>query len=196
MAELKGLMLSLSQIHTSPRELMLAANRIIADNLDSRSFITMTYVVVDVGRRVMTYSRAGHTPLIHLTGSGLARRARILTPDGMVLGLKFDRGEKFAAALEEVSVALGPGDLVALFTDGLSEAMNASDEMFGENRLSTLIEEHADLPFDELRERILREVRDFSGEAGPHDDMTLILLRVEDVGAVAGLPSASQLAAT
>jgi serine phosphatase RsbU (regulator of sigma subunit) len=85
---------------------------------------------------------------------------------------------------------------VALFTDGLSEAMNASDEMFGENRLSTLIEEHADLPFDELRERILREVRDFSGEAGPHDDMTLILLRVEDVGAVAGLPSASQLAAT
>jgi sigma-B regulation protein RsbU (phosphoserine phosphatase) len=195
MAELKGLMLSLSQIHTSPRELMLAANRIIADNLDSRSFITMTYLVVDVERRVMTYARAGHTPLIHLTGRGLARRARILTPDGMVLGLKFDRGEKFAAALEEVFVPLGPGDLVALFTDGLSEAMNATDDMFGENRLSTLIEEHAELPFDELRERILREVRDFTGEAGPHDDMTLILLRVEDVGLAVDAPTTSQVAA-
>ena len=50
MAELKGLVLSLSQIHTSPRELLIAANRIIADNLDARSFITMTYAVVDLAR--------------------------------------------------------------------------------------------------------------------------------------------------
>ena len=183
MAELKGLILSLSQIHTSPRELMIAANRIIADNLDSRSFITMTYVVVDVARRTMTYARAGHTPLIHLAGKGLGRRARILTPSGMVLGLKFDRGEKFIAALEEVCVPIEPGDLVVLFTDGISEAMNAQEDLFGEARLSRLIEDHAELPFDELRERILREVRDFAGEPGPHDDMTLILLKVEETGA-------------
>jgi sigma-B regulation protein RsbU (phosphoserine phosphatase) len=195
MAELKGLMLSLSQIHTSPRELMIAANRIIADNLDSRSFITMTYLVLDVGRGTMAYARAGHTPLIHLTGHGLSRRARILTPDGMVLGLNFDRGEKFIAALEEVSVPLEIGDMVALFTDGISEAMNAEEDMFGENRLSTLIEEHADLPFDELRERILREVRDFTGEAGPHDDMTLILLRMEPIGAVVDTPAGAHAAA-
>ena len=50
MAELKGLMLSLSQIHTSPRELLIAANRIIAQHLDARSFITMTYAVVDLRR--------------------------------------------------------------------------------------------------------------------------------------------------
>jgi sigma-B regulation protein RsbU (phosphoserine phosphatase) len=143
----------------------------------------------------MTYARAGHTPLIHLTGHGLSRRARILTPDGMVLGLNFDRGEKFIAALEEVSVPLEIGDMVALFTDGISEAMNAEEDMFGENRLSTLIEEHADLPFDELRERILREVRDFTGEAGPHDDMTLILLRMEPIGAVADTPAGAHAAA-
>ena len=182
MAELKGLMLSLTQIHTSPRELMVAANRIIADNLDARSFITMTYAVLDMGARTMTYARAGHTPLIHLTGRGLGRRARILIPDGMVLGLKFDRGEKFAACLEEVTLPLTAGDLFVLFTDGISEAMNADEDLFGENRLSTLIEDHAELPFDELRERILREVRDFTGELGPHDDMTLILLKVDEVG--------------
>ncbi len=186
MAELKGLMLSLTQIHTSPRELMVAANRIIADNLDARSFITMTYAVLDMSTRTMTYARAGHTPLIHLTGRGLGRRARILIPDGMVLGLKFDRGEKFAACLEEVTLPLTSGDLFVLFTDGISEAMNADEDLFGENRLSTLIEDHAELPFDELRERILREVRDFTGELGPHDDMTLILLKVDEIGSVKG----------
>ena len=61
-----------------------------------------------MGERTMTYARAGHTPLIHLTGHGLGRRARILIPDGMVLGLKFDDGEKFAACLEEVTMPLRP----------------------------------------------------------------------------------------
>src|SRR5690606_20282941 len=67
-----------------------------------------------------------------------------------------------------------------LYTDGISEAMNAAEDLFGEARLGELIEEHADLPFGELRERILREVRAFTGEPGPHDGMTLILLKVDD----------------
>jgi sigma-B regulation protein RsbU (phosphoserine phosphatase) len=190
MAEMKGLMLSLSQIHRSPRDLLVAADRIIADNLDNRSFITMTYAVVDLERRVMTYARAGHTPLIHLPADGATRRAEVLTPGGMVLGLKLDKGEKFAECLEEASVPLETGDLFVFFTDGITEAMNASEELFGEGRLGALIEEHADLPFEELRERILREVRAFAGEAGPHDDMTLILLRVDDAAVPAGAGAA------
>ncbi|MCK7498502.1 MAG: serine/threonine-protein phosphatase [Comamonadaceae bacterium] len=63
MAELKGLMLSLSQIHLSPRDLLISANRLISMHLDSRSFITMTYAVIDPAAGVMTYARAGHTPL-------------------------------------------------------------------------------------------------------------------------------------
>jgi sigma-B regulation protein RsbU (phosphoserine phosphatase) len=196
MAELKGLMLSLSEIHQSPRALMIAANRIIAKNLDSRSFITMTYAILDMDRMTMRYARAGHTPLIHLPGHGLARRARILIPDGMVLGLNIDHGERFEAVLEEVELPLEPGDLFVLFTDGITEAMNAAEDLFGEGRLGTLIEDHADLPFDELRERILREVRAFTGEAGPHDDMTLILLKVEDVAAGAVVRPFADVVAT
>src|SRR4029450_11931311 len=66
MAELKGLVLSLSQIYQSPRQMLIEANRILSQNLDSRSFITMTYAVLDLGMREMTYARAGHTPLIYL----------------------------------------------------------------------------------------------------------------------------------
>ena len=66
MAELKGLVLSLSQIYLSPRKLLTEVNRIISDNLDSRSFITMTYAVIDLKAGRMTYARAGHTPLIFM----------------------------------------------------------------------------------------------------------------------------------
>jgi serine phosphatase RsbU (regulator of sigma subunit) len=179
MAELKGLVLSLCEIHPSPRELLIAANRIITGNLDNRSFITMTYAVLDLDARTMTFARAGHTPLLHLPSGTPEPRARLLVPDGMVVGLKFDDGQRFAELLEEVVVPLEPGDLFMFFTDGLSEQMNVGEDLFGEARLGALIEEHGSLPFDELRERIVREVQAFAGEAAQHDDMTFILLRVE-----------------
>jgi sigma-B regulation protein RsbU (phosphoserine phosphatase) len=180
MAELKGLVLSLSRIHTSPRELMIAANRIIANNLDARSFITMTYAVIDLRERTMTYARAGHTPLMYVPENGDGRRhAQVLVPDGLVLGLKLDGGELFDRLLEEQTIHLAAGDLCALFTDGISEAMNAADDCFGEARLGRILEDHANLPSDELRERVLREVAAFVGDAPQHDDMTMILLKVE-----------------
>jgi phosphoserine phosphatase RsbU/P len=191
MAELKGLMLSLTEIHRSPRDLLVAANRIISVNLDSRSFITMTYAVLDLDARTMTWARAGHTPLIHLPGrSAGERRARILVPDGMVLGLRIDGGERFAASLEEVTIPLAGGDLFMFFTDGLSEQMNGAEDLFGESRLGAIIEQHGTLPCDELRERILREVHAFADGAPQHDDMTFILLRVDDLR----VPAAEQTA--
>src|SRR6266849_7757243 len=186
MAELKGLMLSLSRIHRSPRELLINANRIIAEHLDARSFITMTYGVIDLHARTMTYARAGHTPLIYVPGAcagGAPRQVQILAPDGMVVGLKLDNGEMFARHLVEETIALQPGDLYLLFTDGISEAMNSRDDLFGETRLGQLVETHAHLPSDELRERVLREIAAFVGDAPQHDDMTMILLKVDEVGA-------------
>jgi phosphoserine phosphatase RsbU/P len=183
MAELKGLMLSLSENHSSPRELLIAANRIIAHHLDARSFITMTYAVVDLRKRIMTYARAGHTPLIYVPGTGVgAGDVRILTPDGMVVGLKLDNGEMFGRLLQEETIALRPGDLYLFFTDGISEAMNVHDDCFGESRLGELVQAHAHLPSTELRERVLREIAAFVGDAPQHDDMTMILLKVDEVG--------------
>ena len=183
MAELKGLVLALSQIHQSPRALLIEVNRIISENLDSRSFITMTYAVIDRKAGVMTYCRAGHTPLIFLPGpsSPAARGAQILTPDGMVVGLRIPgAAQKFDDLLEERRIDLNVGDVVVLYTDGITEAMNADDDLFGESRLSRIIEEHGHLDTAELRERILREIEAFVGAADQHDDMTMILLKVEE----------------
>ena len=75
-----------------------------------------------------------------------------------------------------------PGDLIVLYTDGITEAMNADGECFGDARLASLIGQHADLPADELRERILREIDSFTESALQQDDMTMVVLRVEQVG--------------
>ena len=184
MAELKGLMLSLSQIHTSPRELMIVANGIIASNLDARSFITMTYALIDLRERTMTYARAGHTPLIYLPGPRClgAPGIKVLAPDGLVLGLKVDTGEMFSRLLEESTIQLNAGDLFVFYTDGISEAMNEGDDCFGEGRLAQIVEEHAHLASAELRERILREIEAFVGAAPQHDDMTMVLLKIDDLG--------------
>jgi sigma-B regulation protein RsbU (phosphoserine phosphatase) len=181
MAELKGLVLSLSQIYQSPRQLLLEVNRIISDNLDSRSFITMTYAVLDLAGGTMTYARAGHTPLIHLrAGARDGNGVQVLVPGGMVLGLRIPGAEgKFAELLEEDRLDLSTGDVIVFYTDGITEAMNADSDLFGESRLSRIVEEHGHLESGELRERILREIETFVGSADQHDDMTMILMKIE-----------------
>jgi serine phosphatase RsbU (regulator of sigma subunit) len=174
MAELKGLVLSLSRIYDSPRLLLGEANRILSANMDRHSFITMTYAVVDTAARTMRYARAGHNPIIHLeAGTG---RTRVLTPPG--LGLAIDRGARFEEILEEAEAPLSEGDLFLFFTDGLSEAMNPEAELFGESRLRKVIEESEGLESDAVKERILDEIRRFVGGAAQHDDMTLVVLKV------------------
>jgi sigma-B regulation protein RsbU (phosphoserine phosphatase) len=180
MAELKGIILSLSQRHTSPRELLINANQIISRHLDTRSFITITYAVVDLRAHTLTYARAGHCPLIFVPGShAVDRSAQVLVPDGMVLGLQIDEGQMFERFLEESTIRLGPGDLFLFYTDGMSEAMNKEGECFGDARLAALLERHADLPPAEIRERILRDVQGFAGTEAQQDDMTLLLLVVQ-----------------
>jgi serine phosphatase RsbU (regulator of sigma subunit) len=174
MAELKGLALSLSRIYDSPARLLAEANRILSDNMDPRSFITMTYAVVDTVQRRLRFARAGHNPIIHLDRA--SGRTHVLAPRGMGLGL--DGGERFEKVLEEAEAPLRSGDVFVFFTDGLSEAMNERAELFGEARLRELIEKSDTLDTEQIKEAILAGIRTFVGGAAPHDDMTLVVLEV------------------
>jgi sigma-B regulation protein RsbU (phosphoserine phosphatase) len=98
----------------------------------------------------------------------------------MVVGLRLPgAADKFDELLEEETVMLHEGDVIVFFTDGITEAMNANSDLFGESRLSRIVEEHGHLDSGELRERILREIEAFVGSADQHDDMTMILLKVD-----------------
>lgn len=181
MAQLKVIVQSLSRLHHEPKEFLSAVNKVVSANLDGKSFITMSYGVIDVERREMTFARAGHCPLIHVPASQPAgmRKAQLLVPDGLVVGLQIDDGTMFDTILQEQTIKLEPGDLVVWFTDGISETMNEAFDCFGEHRLAQVVEQYAHLPFDQLRSYILAELRAFAGGADQHDDMTMILMKIE-----------------
>ena len=114
-----------------------------------------------------------------LATSAALQGAQILIPSGMVLGLRIDGATaKFNELLEEIQIPLQTGAVLVFYTDGISEAMNAESDLFGDSRLRRIVEEHGHLESSELRERILREIEAFVGGADQHDDMTMILIKV------------------
>ncbi|HKW02432.1 MAG TPA: SpoIIE family protein phosphatase [Vicinamibacterales bacterium] len=177
MAELKGLMLALSHDQRSPRRLLIDVNRRLAAHLDNRSFITMTYAVIDLDRGTLTSARAGHPPLI-VAGNG---STEVVMSNGMVLGLRLPgAGDRFEELLEEHTRPIAPGDVIVLYTDGITEAMDKDGELFGDAALTRVVAGHHQLDAAGIRERVLREVKAFVGDAEPHDDMTMVVLKVRD----------------
>lgn len=177
MAELKGIMLALSRSDRSPRAVLSRVNRLLAEHLDNRSFITMTYVVVDLEARTLTMARAGHTPMLHASGD----QVDVIAPSGMVLGLRLPGAAlMFDRVLEERTVPLAAGDVVVLYTDGVTEASDAAGELFGDEGLARVVASQAALGAAGIRERVLRDVQAFVGTAEPHDDMTMVILKVAD----------------
>ena len=177
MAELKGLMLALSHLERSPKALLTRVNRLLADHLDNRSFITMTYAVIDLEARTLTHARGGHTPLIVASAAGV----EVIVPEGMVLGLRLPgAAPKFESLLEEHTRPINPGDVIVLYTDGITEAMDVAGELFTDAALSRVVAAHHTLDAVGIRERVLREVKAFVGEAEPHDDMTMVVIKVGD----------------
>jgi sigma-B regulation protein RsbU (phosphoserine phosphatase) len=175
MAELKGLMLALSHTERSPRRLLVDVNRRLVDQLDNRNFITMTYAVIDLEARTLTHARAGHTPLIVVSGG----RSEVLAPEGMVLGLRLPGADsRFEELLEEHTRPIHAGDLIVLYTDGITEAMDAAGDFFGDAALADVLASQQGRDAAGVRERVVRDVKAFVGAAEPHDDMTLVVLRV------------------
>ncbi len=175
MAELKGLMLGLSYTERSPRRLLVEVNRRLSDHLDNRSFVTMTYAVVDLEAGTLTSARAGHTPLI-VAADG---RTQVVTGEGMVLGLRLPGGrERFEQLLSEDQRPIAPGDTVVLYTDGITEAMDTQGELFGDAAFTREVAMHCGLEATALRDRLVGAVKTFVGDAEPHDDMTMVILKV------------------
>lgn len=177
MAELKGLVLAMSHDEPSPRRMLTDLNQRLVHQLDSRSFITMSYAVIDLEARTLTWARAGHTPMVVVSGG----QGEVAMPKGMVLGLQLPRAEEiFAETLEEQTRPLAPGDVIAFYTDGLTEAMNAEGDLFGEEAFVQLLAGVAALDPVGIRERVIRDVRAFVGGADPQDDLTMVVIKIDD----------------
>jgi sigma-B regulation protein RsbU (phosphoserine phosphatase) len=151
-----------------PREFAKEINRHLCESTDDARYATLFFGVYDDSARELSYLNAGHNPPIVLRASGEIERLNL---GGMVLGL-FE-GNSY----EEGKVRLDPGDLLVIFSDGITEAVSRQDEEFGDDALVELIRRHSGLPPEELLARITEEVDSFTGPVPPVDDMTLIVAR-------------------
>jgi sigma-B regulation protein RsbU (phosphoserine phosphatase) len=151
-----------------PREFVKEINRHLCESTDDARYATLFFGVYDDSARVLSYLNAGHNPPIVLRAFGEIERLNL---GGMVLGL-FE-GNRY----EEGKIRLDPGDLLVIFSDGVTEAVNQQDEEFGDDALVDLIKRHNGLPPEELLARITEEVDRFTGPVPPVDDMTLIVAR-------------------
>lgn len=138
--------------------------------LESR-FVTLMFGAIEADGR-LTYTNAGHNPPF-VIGTGGVRR---LEAGGPVVGLL-----EFAPYDEE-AVTLSPGDLVVIFSDGVSEALNAAGEEFGDDRLQAVAEAAGAAPASEVVDRIVAEVREFTKGAAQSDDITVMVIRYRGTG--------------
>jgi phosphoserine phosphatase RsbU/P len=135
----------------------------------------MIYAVIDLDARTLSYTRAGHNPLLVIRDGDLVTQAG---RSGMALGLA--SSERFLASLEEVTIPLRSGDSILLYTDGFSEAMTSKGIEFSDEELEATARRHADAPTAaDLLDAIRRDVQAFTADAPQHDDMTMVVVRVQ-----------------
>ena len=146
-------------------------NRLVYESSDSNRYATFFYAEFDPASRTMDYVNAGHNaPMVFRQRNGAPEIVRLDT-GGPVIGL-MDGWEYSQGRIE-----LKHGDLFVAFTDGISEAMNATDEEWGEERLKTTLLANQGVAARALIERLMVSADEFVAGTRQHDDMTLIVLR-------------------
>ncbi|MBN1352459.1 PP2C family protein-serine/threonine phosphatase [candidate division KSB1 bacterium] len=173
MVRLQGFMGMLVSQTQSPREILCKMNQLCNAQLKRNFFVTLTIALIDPNSMEMQICRAGHNPLIYFRQ--LAQRCLSIEPRGLALGL--ENNGLFEKSLEEVKLALQPGDLIFMYTDGLNETRNAKLEEFGERRIADIICHHHAKPPDQLQTLLLQEVTKFRAHHSAHDDLTFVIVQ-------------------
>lgn len=173
MTECRAAMRLLAENEPSPASVLKRVNRMIQPDMRPGMFVALFYGIIDLDTKIMRFCRAGHEPPILLHADGVVDQ---LPGAGLAVGL--DEGELFDEMLEEEEVQLQEGDLLALYTDGITEATNPQGEEFERVRLATSLERHLDRPLNEVVKTVDRYVRNFCVLEPNHDDRTLLLVRV------------------
>ena len=168
MATVQSSLTTLVEQKSSPVEIMQRLNRLVQENTEPEHFVTFFLGLFDANNRRLTYVNAGHNPPLYFPPGS---RPKELTEGGLILGMlpevRYETGE----------ILLHKNAPVILYTDGVTEAENHSEEQFGTERLSEIVESNRQLPAKELGERILSGLRSFCDGRELGDDISLVILK-------------------
>lgn len=144
-------------------------NKIVYENTPPEMFITFFMICIDPVAKRLCYVNAGHNPPFLVEADG---HEKMLTKGGLLFGVVEN------VVYEEGEVALHNGDMILMYTDGVSEAMNSIQEEFGEKQLAHIVARNRELPLEELLALIEKEVSIFHGSDSYADDFTLLAARI------------------
>ncbi len=156
----------------NPKEILVEVNKRLYESIERSWFITMTLALFDTEYGTVKVCRAGHMPLL----TAINGTVESIKTQGIGLGL--EKGEIFDRTLMEVELIIKPGQVYAFFSDGITEAMNENEELFGEDNLIEILKGKSHIKSNDIMENVWSEVKKFKGKAKPNDDMTMVIVKV------------------
>ncbi len=173
MSSLHAAVRAQSQTRASISEVMAEINEYIFENSPSNKFLTLFYGGLDPNTGTLTYSNGGHNAPIFVRRSGEIER---LDKGGLPIGMMQ------SVVYQEASVAFEPGDVLVIYSDGITESINEREEEFDEERLIEVVKNNLGRSASGIRDRIDEALSRFVGTTAPVDDMTLMIIKRTDAG--------------
>jgi sigma-B regulation protein RsbU (phosphoserine phosphatase) len=170
MTAFRALLRTKARSKLGPASITNAVNRILPEFTGENQFVTAMYAILEAHSGKITYINCGHPPPLLLRGSGEIGK---LDPQNIALGVFPD------IQLKDEQNLMNAGDVLVLYTDGVTELMNREGESFGIQRLQQTIQENWQLSASALVEKIIEATRVFSKNGGFLDDITLVIVRRE-----------------
>jgi sigma-B regulation protein RsbU (phosphoserine phosphatase) len=158
----------------SPARILSELNRVLSANLAEDMFITMLYMVFNTRTRDLTFARAGHErPLLNRPGSA---SPEAIDAPGIAIGLADTK--IFDSAIQDVRIPLAPGDVIVVYTDGVTEALNDKKEEWGTANLLQTIHDESSADINTLIQSVRTRLARHVGAQQQYDDITLLALEV------------------
>ncbi len=164
-----------SRGNKNPADVLAKVNRFVTDDMKRGMFVTMFYIILDSRNRIIHYASAGHNPMILYRGS--AKKTYYLNPSGFPVGIQLPDITLFDRKIETDSIRLREDDILVLYTDGITEAMNSKRELYREERFLEAIRLNGHLDVAEFVRSVKEDLKTFTGGAPQNDDITFVSVK-------------------
>ena len=168
MANLQATLRGQTILNFSCKDCISFANKLLYRNTDPHRYATLFYGILNLKNNEVSYCNAGHNNPILISADKKVQRLDI---GGVVVGVMPEYPYK------EISIPMNAGDLLVIYSDGITEAMNEFEEEYEEERFINLLLELQDRSADNIIETVLKSVNEFSGHTEPMDDKTLVVIK-------------------
>jgi serine phosphatase RsbU (regulator of sigma subunit)/anti-sigma regulatory factor (Ser/Thr protein kinase)/transposase len=156
-------------------DILSRVNEFVTDDVKKGMFVTIFLVVLDTINRKISFASAGHNPMVLYRHD--EDKTFFLNPRGIPLGITLPEEISFANSIEAESVKLKKDDILVVYTDGITEAMNNSKEQYGMTRLLHFIKTYSFLTPEEFTEKLNEDILEFTEGASQNDDITLVAIK-------------------